>query len=393
LVVVCVGIENNGEIDVSTVTYGGQSMTKAVDYISGTSGFLYLCEIWYILEDDLPSDGSQTVTITCTGTAASMEINGFCAEYTGVAQCAPEATHGVSQTSGYTITNTISPSTDAWVISIVGSGNVGDFAHGQNQVEVIEFDDSSSTYAVAELRGANGETSLSSTYTGTINRLVRVCASFTKAVNYQLDLEVQWTSADYDEANEMLCIYGGTMGSENIRVDVWTGSAWQNLFTYLSSGWNNISVSSYLNSSTFTIRFKGNNETGDNTQDSWSIDATLLHVWTVETYDYVLKVVNQVTDNWQVNLEVYDSSNVGRLTNATISLYDGTSSDQIIVGGGSIIQSEGPLYDLAGNATIYIKISNLKANPGSTSYIYVHLKILVPDTSTYAKYVITFEIT
>ena len=56
-------------------------------------------------------------------------------------------------------------------------------------------------------------------------------------------------------------------------------SAWINLLTDLSAGWNNVTISSYLDSSTFTIRFKGGNETIDTTQDSWEIDATLLHVW------------------------------------------------------------------------------------------------------------------
>jgi uncharacterized protein (UPF0333 family) len=98
--------------------------------------------------------------------------------------------------------------------------------------------------------------------------------------NYELDLEVQWTNVDYSEANEELCIYGGTMGSENIRVDVWDGSSWQNVFSDLSSGWNNATVSSYLTSSTFTIRFKGSVETNDSSQDSWDIDASLLYVWT-----------------------------------------------------------------------------------------------------------------
>ena len=100
-----------------------------------------------------------------------------------------------------------------------------------------------------------------------------------ESLPYELDLEVQWTNVDYSEANEELCLYGGTMGSENIRVDVWSGGAWQNLFTDLNTGWNNATVSSYLTSSTFTIRFKGSIETGDAIQDSWNIDAALLHVW------------------------------------------------------------------------------------------------------------------
>ncbi len=97
--------------------------------------------------------------------------------------------------------------------------------------------------------------------------------------NYELDLEVQWTNATYDLPNAELCIFGGTMGSENIRVDVWNGSTWHNIFTDLSSGWNNVSVTNYLVSPTFTIRFRGETETGDTSQNSWEIDATLLHIW------------------------------------------------------------------------------------------------------------------
>ena len=182
--------------------------------------------------------------------------------------------------------------------------------------------------------------------------------------------------------------------NENIRVDFWNGTTWQNLFTDLTNGWNNVSVSSYLTSSNFTIRFNGGNETSDTTQNSWKIDVTLLHVWTTENYDYVLEVVNQVADNWTVNLQVYDNSNIGRLSSLNISLHDGTSSNQIAVTGGSIVKSEGDSYNLPGgvDSTIYISMSNLQATTTGTSYLYVHLKILVPNSSTYILYVINFEI-
>lgn len=102
---------------------------------------------------------------------------------------------------------------------------------------------------------------------------------WSEEVTYELDLEVQWTNTDYDESNEELCIYVGSDGGENLGVDVWTGSSWSNVFSNLNVGWNNATVSSYLTSSTFTIRFIGQTETGDSTQDSWAIDATLLHTW------------------------------------------------------------------------------------------------------------------
>jgi hypothetical protein len=97
--------------------------------------------------------------------------------------------------------------------------------------------------------------------------------------NYELDLEVQWTNADFNEANEELCIYVGSASGENLQVDVWTGSAWETLTT-LNVGWNNATISSHLTSSIFTIRFIGELESGDSNQDYWTIDATLIRCWT-----------------------------------------------------------------------------------------------------------------
>ncbi len=94
--------------------------------------------------------------------------------------------------------------------------------------------------------------------------------------NCRLDIEAQWTNVNLTQPNQWLCIYGGTMSAEDIRVDVRNGSTWINLFTDLVSGWNNISVSQYVNSPTFTIRFKDGTQTSDPVQDSWQIDAALL---------------------------------------------------------------------------------------------------------------------
>jgi len=282
IVIVSIGVENGDTIDVSTVTYGGVTMTLAVEGIVSSTGFFFLCEIWYILESDLPSDGSQTVEITCSGTPYELEVNGFCSEYTGVTQGAPEATAEHNQTIGTTITNDISPSDNAWVISAVGAGNSdGSFTHGQGQVEVLDFQDYSSTFAVAELRGASGETSLDSTYSGTLNRLERVAASWTEATeddNYELDLEIQFTAVIDFLPTETLCINTGTFsGTEDINVDFWNGTGWENLATDLTAySCNYYTVS--LTSTIFIIRFRGGNDTSDTIQDQWQIDASSLRV-------------------------------------------------------------------------------------------------------------------
>jgi len=113
------------------------------------------------------------------------------------------------------------------------------------------------------------------------------------------------------------------------------------------------------------------------------------------TYDYVLKIVNQISDAWKIRLKAYSQSNIGRLTNCTIyirSSSDGTSR-QIYIENGSYVNQTGSWYDLpASPAERYIVVS-LQATNSEVSYVYVYLEILVPNKTTYAQYVITFEIT
>lgn len=95
----------------------------------------------------------------------------------------------------------------------------------------------------------------------------------TAVSNYGLDLEVNWTGISYNHQVEQLCIYTGTQDAEALEVDVYSAGSWYNLIADLSaSSWNNVSITSYLTSDTFTIRFKGDVETGDSSESTWSID-------------------------------------------------------------------------------------------------------------------------
>jgi len=182
LVVVCFAGESDGGLSVSSVTYGGTAMTLAVSLETPDSGFKYIGQLWYILEANLPANGANNVVITTSGSTSSLEVNAYCSEYTGVAQTAPEATNSVYTTSSATITNTLTASAGAWVISTAGSGNAGSWTAGSPQVEAFDFNDASSCFCVDELQGATGGSiSLSSTYSSTVNRITRVCASFAAA--------------------------------------------------------------------------------------------------------------------------------------------------------------------------------------------------------------------
>lgn len=174
--------ENADVMTTSSVTYGGVAMTMAVEQLL-VSGSRNLVGIYYLLEASLPANGSNTVSVVMTGTSSSSTNVAYCAQYTGVAQQAPEATDSDSQTSGTTITNTVSPSTGAWAFSAVVVGQIegGSWTHNEGQVELVDGLGNLGGVEVAsfaELRSANGETSLSSTCSGTVNRVVRAVASF-----------------------------------------------------------------------------------------------------------------------------------------------------------------------------------------------------------------------
>jgi hypothetical protein len=145
--------------------------------------------------------------------------------------------------------------------------------------------------------------------------------------NYELDLEEQWTTADYDEADEYLCIYTGLLSSENLNVDVWNYSAWVTVRTLSladSNSWVNVSVSSYLTNSTFTIRFKGGNETDDTVQNFWNVDATLLHVGYNEYAAEVEFTGSSNTENWTHLNWTTSSAWTTSSINVTLQLYNYT---------------------------------------------------------------------
>jgi hypothetical protein len=136
---------------------------------------------------------------------------------------------------------------------------------------------SSTSYAI-QLKGADVTTDAEQG--SWIIDLITLHTWTVQTYNYELDLEVQWTAASFDNNNEFLCIYTGNTDAEDIAIEVWNGISWVGLFSDLqANSWNNISVETWLTSATFTIRFKGGLEVGDLAASQWSIDATLLHTW------------------------------------------------------------------------------------------------------------------
>jgi hypothetical protein len=116
---------------------------------------------------------------------------------------------------------------------------------------------------------------------------------------------------------------------------------------------------------------------------------------TPKSYDYVLKIVNKVPDLWKIRLKTYSQSNIGRLNNCAIYFHNASDgfSGQIYIVNGNYTQQTGPWYDLpASPAERHIAVT-LEADNSEVSYINVYLEILIPNKTTYIRYILTFEST
>ena len=93
---------------------------------------------------------------------------------------------------------------------------------------------------------------------------------------YGANFEEQWINLNTTALlHPALCIDAGNVGSANLALSVWYGNAWQPLSSGLVSGWNNMSINSFLPSGSinFTIRFSAPN---GYIRNSWQVAAALI---------------------------------------------------------------------------------------------------------------------
>jgi len=195
----------------------------------------------------------------------------------------------------------------------------------------------------------------------------------------------------------------------NVTIQVWNYSSspayvtsGQGYLTYISSGSNetktlSISVNPQFYTSSGNARIKITGVKTTSTQYEQEINQVkLLYSYNSSSiYNYVLKVVNNVTATWKIRLKAYSQSNIGRLNNCTIYFRNASDgfSGQVYIVNGNYTQQTGSWYDLpAKPAERYIAVT-LQANNSEVSYINVYLEILVPNKTTYARYILTFEFT
>jgi hypothetical protein len=319
---------------ISSVTFDSTPMTHIANVTIGT-GYSEYISLWYLLDSSLPSSsGSYNVAVSVSE-GITREIYMAVAEYSGVKQSAPDDsdTH-VNTSAGNTAITLTAAANGSVVVAGVGESGTNALTNTSNINNLQEQVLTSSGSALGHNINVNSG-NITVGWNNLATREGMVGAVWQPGNKYELDLEVQWTNANFTQANAELCIYTGTTDGENIKVDVWNGSEWINLLMDLvPNSWNNVSVSSYLESPTITIRFKGSEEIADTIQDSWKIDVTLLHVWSDEQATEVEFKGSSNPQNWS-NLNW--TTSIGWTTdsvNVIIQLYNFSLGDYSPYGSG-----------------------------------------------------------
>ncbi|MEM2248756.1 MAG: hypothetical protein QXJ46_04485 [Candidatus Bathyarchaeia archaeon] len=353
---------------VTSITYGDIPLTLLATDVYNNN--LHVRSYLYYLVN--PPSGTKNISVTFS--ASTLAIGGS-VTYFNVNQTNPFQTSGTSKGSG------TSPS-----ISLTAEGNYDKIFYASlmtyraRRYTVTEGSEQTNRWQQTSYthKGRGSEKKVTTgqqTMTWTLSRSANfVCIGAilvpaSTPSNYELDLEVQWINLDYGRENKYLCIYVGEQtGSESLRVEAWTGSSWVSLGNLnFPNQWNNFSVSPYLTSSTFTIRFLGGTEVGDTIQDRWEIDCVLLHTW--DTL-YVAEVeFTGVSDPppWSQLTWTVDGCLTEAGVSVTLQLFDYQANQYPTDGDGyiSYVSSDTPNTDETRSQTIMANPERFRDNLGN----------------------------
>jgi hypothetical protein len=160
-------------------------------------------------------------------------------------------------TATFSVNPTIEPNTDYIIMLITSHSSL--YLYYTSSTGGSEYIDTSNSYAKP--------TNPTDATTGT--HQYSIYATTAQTSTYQLDIQEQWNNANYASANEQLCIRTGTLSSEARILQAWNGGSCQALSSGLTANaWNNFSVTTYLTSAIFQIRFIDGSQVGDGTQNT-----------------------------------------------------------------------------------------------------------------------------
>ncbi|MHA2200870.1 MAG: hypothetical protein ACXABN_13380 [Candidatus Thorarchaeota archaeon] len=99
----------------------------------------------------------------------------------------------------------------------------------------------------------------------------------TDSDNYKFETTFEWIDQSLDDENTEVAVYVDShTGSEDLKADYWDGDSWETLGTVDSLGWNTMTAIG-INNVNYTIKFYGETESSDTSEDTWVITSLMLN--------------------------------------------------------------------------------------------------------------------
>jgi hypothetical protein len=182
LLMFVVGHEDNQDVLVNAVTYGGQSLTRVNGTLAGTTSRVRI-ELWYLNETGIAAATNGTFVVTYNGKNPSSP-HFAAATFRNVDQTTPILASSVNSTNASTpnpLPTSVSVTSDGMAIAAAISGNSGSFTWGNGWTEGTNQSVSTSNSSSADHSAtAAGTDTASATHTNQ-NRQAIVAASLSVA--------------------------------------------------------------------------------------------------------------------------------------------------------------------------------------------------------------------
>jgi len=173
LLVFVTGFENDPDTDITAVTYGSVSMTRAVeDSIETPNLFAARCEIWYLDEAGIQAASGNTFVVTYASGTVNNAIHAA-ATFANVDQTSPIYDTATNQSDSVDpLEATVNVVQGGMSITSAVCGNGGDYSWGNGWIETTDQVNASTvTMSTAEHPAtANGTDTASADFSGNINR-------------------------------------------------------------------------------------------------------------------------------------------------------------------------------------------------------------------------------
>lgn len=204
LLVFAVGYENATDTLVSSVSYGGQAMTRITGTSATSTGVYNRAELWYLKESGIAAASSTTFSVTWGGGAPTDPMYAAGA-YTGVDQTTPIADSSSNSTTAATpnpLTTNLTVLDREMSVGVAISGNTGTYSWGNSWTEDTDQTSGATTNlsTAHHAETASATATASATHSGPNRQVVVAAALAPAAVNSTLP-EIAWQAIELKDGS------------------------------------------------------------------------------------------------------------------------------------------------------------------------------------------------